>query len=294
MGIGKIVPQAGASNSSNSGVTQLTLAAKKSSPHVSVHGILVRLSASLTGTAPATARGVSQLINSIVITNDKKQVVANLKGQSLAAAFVDGVARSEVGLLPQYQLFKDTVTGATTVAVVGLYAVIGRFAGASYTIVVNLNAATSTGYTVITAVNYQAQSSLIEVAGGVESAVAEALLGEYFSGTSTYTGKVNTKHITLAVDNAEIGGVFSAISVGGESFNELDLQQSEDITAAQIPYETFTMGGHGTTLANDQPTNPQTGNVLYCAKLDGPTLAETSITFSANETFAVVSRVPLA
>jgi len=288
-----IVPQSEIVTSANTGANQLVVHIKLTRPTRHFSGFLLRLSATISGTAPGTARGISQLFHDITAVNEKGVVVFQTDGQALSVCALDSIAFNNADVQPGYQWWVDNVTAATGVAAVGVWAVLCDFPGTYLTVTVNLNAATATGYTAVTTCAYALSAASIESHG---EANPHLLKGEYITNTAKYIGTYSSRYATIAADNAELSTIITSLKVGGADFTAIQSAIAEEAFNASIP-PGLLPSGYGTAFAGQAtkpPVNTQTGNNLGIARIGGTVAAPLQITFNTSPTFFVVQRIPLA
>jgi len=289
-----VIPQPEVVTSAATGANQLVVHARLSRPTRHFAGFMMRLSITITGTAPGTARGVSQIIHDVQVTNEKNVLVASMDGQALFLASADsiGVGAAQE-LLPQDQWVTDNVTGATGVASVGIWTFFCDFPGTILTITVNLNAATATGYTAISAASAILSCAAIESHSEFRP---HLLKGEYITNTAKYIGTYPCKYVSFGADNSELGAIVTGIKVGGSDFTALQCQIAEELFNASVP--TGLPSGMTAAplagLSTVSPKNPQTGNGIGAARLFGQVASPAYLTFNTSPVLFVVSRIPIS
>jgi len=306
-----VIPQPKVGAVAGTTATQLTLAASLSSPAKRyAQAFIFEIAVNITGTAPGTARDLSQIVNYIEIT-DENGYLTHLDGQSLILSSLDTARRTpEVA----YQCWCPTVTAATGVNAVGQYSVTGPFAGTVFNIVVGLNAATATGYTSPSAASYTVTCNLVEMtyeevylptgktdANGnpqfvsVPQPIRRFRINGRYVVNSQYTGKLACHSAIIAIDNAELSTKVSSIKVGGNNFSAQQSQMAEDGLDAFLPggYVAAYLGTAFTGNATVPLKNVQTGNSLGAGEFGGPNDAIVEVSLNASATMLILERVPI-
>lgn len=302
-------PQPKIGTAAQTGATQLSLTAAPTKNRT-VAALLFQLNVNITGTAPGTARGISQLVHDVQIvghTVDAKgqpvTITTSIDGQALALAGMDAYHR--IPAITGYQGWADTVTAATGVSAVGQYAIAGPFRGDTFDVTFNLNAATSTGFTAVASSAYVLTCVVVEgshenvyisdSSGKNVQAYAQPertyLLSGHYVVNSTYTGKIPCHSAIVAIDNAELSVKVSALKVGGRTFSAQQAQMAEDAFDATLP-SGLTFGAAFAGNATIPPKNPQTGNALGIGEFGGPELAVVEVSLTSSQTMFILERVP--
>jgi len=294
------LPQSKVGVASGTSPTQITIVASPTPGRVAV-GFMFQVTVQITGTAPGTARGISQVIHDVQIIPNDGSDPTSLDGQTLMLAGLDAYNQTQ-GILSGYQAWADTVTAATGVAATAQYSVVGPFRGTGFTITFNINAATATGYTSPSAAAYTVTCVVIEadptniyttdgksISGFAQPDQRYKLIGNYIV-NSTYVGKALTNDAIIGLDNKELGTVVSSIKCGGNTYSAQQSQMGEDAFDGTIP-NGVTFGTAFAGNATLPPKNPQTGNAVGVAEYGGPTPANLEISLQSSQTMLILQRV---
>jgi len=302
-----LVPQPKIGVASGTSPTQITITASVSNPTLRyATAILFEVTVQITGTAPGTARDLSQVINYIELT-DENGNVTHVDGQCLLVSTIDTIRRNPSILA---QAWAPTVTGATGVAAVAQYAICGPFPGTVYNIVIGLNAATSTGYTSPSAAAYTVTSNLVEAdyeqvfipTGQTDQngnptfvpftqPVYRYRIDARYVVNAQFTGKLLCKSAILGIDNAELGTKVSTVKCGGNTFSAQQATMAEDGLQGMIIVSSSLYGAVFANTATTPIKNIQTGNALGMGEFSGPTSTVLEISLNASSTMLILQRV---
>jgi len=217
-----------------------------------------------------------------------------MKGQALVVAALRSYQHiADFGLA--YQAYRDPTAAATTVAKTALYPIMTEFKGNTFTVVLNINQGTACGSAVVSAASYAMTLIAIEVPTVPGEVVKfRRLLGEYVTNQGVYTGSYPARHVTIAVDNAELTSITTTVAVGGKSFADSDVATAEDVFSATLPDGVTFGSSWGATFATVPPVNPQTANALGIASFGGPTPSIVSLSFSTAPTLMMITDIDIA
>jgi len=295
------VPQAGVGTVASTGKTQTKIFISTTSPDRVLAGLLIQFGATITGTAPGTARGISQVITNVEIT-EEDGTVHHVDGAALLLSSFDLI--THLGQI-NYQAALDTVTGATGVTAVAQYGICGPFKGNSFTVVFNINSATATGYTAVSGASYTATICTLEVAkvthytatGNPKKPNVNATIqpidypvinGRYVV-DSKYVGAVNCLAAYFGTDNVELSTTVKTFKVANVSFTPQQCQMAEDALNASLP-DGIATGATFAGNATTPPKNVETGNALGLGLFGGPTGGPLVVALGASQTILLLER----
>jgi len=301
-----MVPQPKVGSISTTSATQITLEGTVSSTNRFLLGVVFQFNETITGTAPGTPRGLSLIFNNVELTDDLGNV-SHIDGSTLILSTIDTMRRMPITF--QYQAFTEPKPAVSATSYVGQYALMGPFPGTAFKFVLNLNAATASLFTAISAATYTATWTFIEaeyqaigtkhgktITYHAQDEHRYRLDGRYVGTTSYWAGLPANKcrHAYVGIDNAELSTKVSSLKVGGVTFSPQQCQMAEDLLGATLP-DGMTFGASPFAgNATVPPVNVETGNNLGVAEFGGTLDDVVTLAFTGNVTLLVLQRVAVS